>query len=66
MEVKEVNHKAKLVTIDGDGWTVTIVKGKVRAQMGFLTPVEQKKVHRMYHAIIDSATNHTAPKGTLD
>lgn len=51
---KEVNRVNRLVTIDGDDWTITLVNGKVRASMGrYLTPVENRKVHKIYNSIIN-------------
>ena len=51
MTVTEVHNKA--VTIEGCGWSVCIINGKIRAQMGFINPAEFKKVFRTYYAIIN-------------
>ena len=47
-----VDENTKMVTIDGDYWSVTIINNKVRSRIGFIEPAQLKKAFKIYNAII--------------
>jgi len=52
MEVKEVDRGLKTVTIQTDSGAVMIHNNKIISQTGYLSPVEYKKVFKLFNAII--------------
>lgn len=52
MKATLVDKEAEMVTMEDRDISITIVKGKVVASMGFINPAEYKKAMKIYYSII--------------
>lgn len=52
-EVIEADRRLKTVTIQTDSGAVMIHENKIISQMGYLSPVQYKKVFRIYNGIFN-------------
>jgi len=52
VEVQEIHEDTALVSFRTPWGALTIIRGKIRAEMGQITPAERKSCYKQYHAII--------------